>query len=59
MGKWYDKGFKEGQRGLPSDPPYQRGNKHYAEYEEGWNDGNASEALLDRMADNFEGEFDD
>jgi len=39
MGKWYKQGFKDAIDGLPSDPPYVRGNKHYDEYIEGFADG--------------------
>lgn len=33
---WYEFGRREAAAGLPSDPPYQRGNRHHDEYLAGY-----------------------
>jgi len=38
---WYQFAFEEARQGLPSDPPYERGNRHYNEYLAGYEDGEA------------------
>jgi hypothetical protein len=39
MGKWYKIGFKDAVEGLPSDAPMHPGHKSYADYLEGYADG--------------------
>lgn len=39
MTKWYKEGFKEGQSGMPCDPPMQPGSRSYEDYLAGFKDG--------------------